>query len=122
MTRLERSARLRERRDYVRVQRTASRSQSRHFILLTAKRPKFLESVEGPRLGITASKKVGNAVARNRIKRRLRAWFREVREDVVDRDFVVIARRGAPELSYPELVAQLSELLPQRAARENDRS
>lgn len=119
MARLERSARLRERRDYLRVQRTASRSQSRHFILLTAKRPQFLQHVEGPRLGITASKKVGNAVARNRVKRRLRAWFREVRGDLTDRDFVVIARRGAPDLSYPELVAQLSELLPRTAAHED---
>jgi len=49
---------------------------------------------DGRRVGYTASKKVGNAVSRNRAKRRLRAAVREVMTDAAlpAHDYVVIAR------------------------------
>lgn len=52
---------------------------------------------EGPRVGFTCSKKVGNAVARNRAKRRLRAAARAVLPQVArpDWDYVLIGRAGA---------------------------
>jgi ribonuclease P protein component len=53
---------------------------------------------------------VGNAVVRNRVKRRLREFVRLHRHDLPPaRDFVVIAKPGAAELSYAELVAELRE-------------
>jgi ribonuclease P protein component len=53
---------------------------------------------------------VGNAVVRNRVKRRLREFVRLHRRDLPPaRDFVVIAKPGAAELSYAELVAELRE-------------
>ena len=63
------------------------------------------------RIGITASRKVGPAVARNRIKRGVREWFRRSRNDFEgDVDVVVIARRSATELSGPQLAARLASL------------
>jgi ribonuclease P protein component len=51
-----------------------------------------------PRIGITVSSKVANAVGRNRVKRWVREAFRAVRADLPAVDLVVVARRGAPEM------------------------
>jgi ribonuclease P protein component len=71
-----------------------------------------------PRLGITASRKVGNAVTRNRIKRGVREWFRHSRDELPDAvDVVVIARRGAAELTGSEIAVRLEELLRRSRSR-----
>jgi len=66
--------------------------------------------VRGARLGLTVSRRVGGAVVRNRVKRRVREWFRTgaVRRTPVD--LVVIARPGAAVLSYGELSRELDGL------------
>jgi ribonuclease P protein component len=54
------------------------------------------DDTSGPRLGITASRRVGGAVQRNLVKRRIREWFRQSKGTLpADLDLVVIARRGA---------------------------
>jgi len=71
------------------------------------------------RLGLTVSRKVGNAVARNHVKRRVREWFRVEREALPkDVDLVVIAKPGAAELDAAGVRASLRRALtskPQRA-------
>ena len=63
------------------------------------------------RLGLTVSRRVGNAVVRNRVKRRIREWFRRVgREIAHGRDLVVIARRGAAQHDGTQSFTELSEL------------
>lgn len=69
-------------------------------------------SAVGCRLGITTSRRVGGAVVRNRIKRRVREFFRQYREQIDPvRDLVVIARSAAAELSYAEIKRELSGAL-----------
>ena len=71
-----------------------------------------LSPEHAPRLGITASRKVGNAVARNRVKRAVREWFRTERRSLsADRDYVVILRAKACELSAGDLARELSVAL-----------
>lgn len=48
-----------------------------------------------PRIGITVSSKVGNAVERNRVKRWVREAWREIRPELPPVDLVVIARPAA---------------------------
>jgi len=63
------------------------------------------------RIGITVSRKVGNAVVRNRIKRRVREYFRMHRLAVPKPwDFHVIAKKPASFLSTQETVAMLAGL------------
>lgn len=50
-----------------------------------------------PRLGITVTRKVGNAVRRNRIKRLVREWFRKSGQGLGAWDFNVIVKRDIPE-------------------------
>ena len=63
------------------------------------------------RLGVTVSRKVGNAVVRNRVKRRIREWFRRDGQTLVaGRDIVVIARSSAAGLSGTAASAELCRI------------
>ncbi len=66
-----------------------------------------------PRVGFTASKRVGNAVARNRVKRRLRAVVDEVLPlyAAPGHDYVVIGRRATLERDYEDLKGDLRQAL-----------
>jgi len=99
------SARLRRRREYLRVQRSGKRSHTRSFVVV--RQP---GSSGMPRLGVTVSSKVGNAVVRNRIKRRVRESFRIHRSRMATGvDVVVIAKHGAHDLSYHQIEQELLE-------------
>lgn len=62
------------------------------------------------RFGFTASATLGNAVARNRLKRRLREAVRSLAV-APGWDVVINSRRGAAEASYDQLRSQLAELI-----------
>jgi ribonuclease P protein component len=63
------------------------------------------------RLGVTVSRKVGHAVVRNGVKRRIREWFRSGRAAMRPGiDLLVIARRGAVGRVAAELDAALCRL------------
>ena len=65
------------------------------------------------RLGLTASKKIGNAVRRNRTRRRLRALARTelAKRARPGTDYVMIARHDTAERSWDDLVADLHKSL-----------
>jgi ribonuclease P protein component len=65
------------------------------------------------RLGITVTKKIGNAVVRNRMKRRLRALAREVLPDagIAGADHVLIGRAGGVERDFSALCQELGKAL-----------
>lgn len=97
-----RERRIRRRADFLRVQAIGERATSRHFVILVAARedgPEVHSRALPSRLGIVATKKVGDATMRNRIKRVCRECFRLWPGFVPDGiDLVVIARSGADEL------------------------
>jgi ribonuclease P protein component len=76
---------------------------------------------EGIRIGLTASRKCGNAVKRNRIRRRLRAAAREAFADGAPQaDVVAVARAETLAAPYDELVRSLrSALTKARAQRKH---
>ncbi len=83
------------------------------FVLLT--RP---NDGQGIRYGITVTKKIGNAVVRNRMKRRFRELLRAALPDngLPDHDHVLIGRAGGVERDFGQLAKELGYVLA--AARE----
>ena len=63
----------------------------------------------GPRFGFTVTKKVGNAVVRNRIRRRLKAALSELAADHAESsyDYVVVARLQALDHPFADLKSDL---------------
>jgi ribonuclease P protein component len=63
----------------------------------------------GVRVGFTASRKVGNAVMRNRAKRRLRAAAAQVlsNKGKLGMDYVLIARAATAERPFATLLTDL---------------
>jgi ribonuclease P protein component len=89
--------------DFQRIYRQGSSTASRFLVLYSFRRPAAMDA-EGPRLGLSVSKKLGGAVVRNRVKRLLREAFRGCAGHLAEEyDLVVIAR---PQLL--ELVARES--------------
>lgn len=111
--RFRRSDRLLLPRDFQRVARQGTRIASGDFVVLVAPARRGA-GARGDirRLGVTASRKVGPAVQRNRLKRGIREWFRHSRGKFEENvDIVVIARPGARELDPKQLRTQLDALL-----------
>lgn len=104
------SNRLLKREDFLRIGAAGRKIKTRHFIIVFDRNDSGLR-----RLGITASKKTGGAVQRNRIKRLIREIFRLNRMRLADStDYIVIAGRGAWRLSFDEVKEELMKALGSR--------
>lgn len=99
-------ARLRKRPEFLNLSRWGKKIHAPHFVIIT--RPNDREEA---RLGVTVSSKVGNAVGRNRVKRLVRECFRRYRHQIVpSQDVLVIARKGAVNLSCGEVENELKQI------------
>jgi len=111
--------RLRKRADFLGVA-TGPRAAAAAFVLQARERPDT-----GPsRVGFTVSKKVGNAVERNRVRRRLREVVRLSDAEGLrpGNDYVLVGRRAALDLPFARLKEDFSRALdqvhrPRRASR-----
>ena len=101
--RLPRAARVRRRPEYLSIQNRGRRVGGAHLLLF---------GLPGTgRLGITVSRKVGDAVARNRVKRWVRDCFRRGRGAFpASFDLVVVARPGAADAGHATVCRELKAL------------
>jgi ribonuclease P protein component len=85
------------------------------FVLLV--RPRGDDS-PAMRLGITVTKKIGNAVVRNRMKRRFRSLAREILPEagLAGADHILIGRAGGVERDFEDLRRELGKALARATA------
>ena len=100
--------RLRQRADFVKAA-SAAKAHAAGFVLQARERG----DSDPPRVGFTVSKKVGNAVERNRVRRRLREVVRLTGVDRMQtgRDYVLVGRRAALDLAFDRLIDDMSGAL-----------
>jgi len=95
--------RVRKRTDYLRIQQAGHRVVSPGFVFMLRRSAPG----QSPRLGITASRRVGNAVERNRAKRLVREAFRALRTTwPTGMDVVVIVRQALGNMKLGAVVAE----------------
>lgn len=77
--------------------------------------------ISGPRFGFTVTKKLGGAVVRNRIRRRLKAVLQAVAGQAADSyDYVVVARLAARDRDYQELEEEMVRALARVVSERRD--
>ena len=109
--RITKEMRLRRRAEYVAVQTEGKKLHGRHVLALARKQS---DPVLVGRLGITVTKKVGNAVVRNRIKRLIREWMRLHGWVPTGWDLVIVAKDSAArQLHLDDFAPDLSKIVRQ---------
>ena len=112
--------RLKRRADFLRVAAARRKWAAPGLILQAAPQPDSESTEAEIRVGFTASRKVGNAVKRNRARRRLKALVREMIAADADPglDLVLIARTATVDRPFDELRRDLRQSLQRtKAAR-----
>lgn len=103
---LPKCERLLVRPDFVNVNQSGKRRQSKHFIIRYVR-----NGLEYSRLGVTAGKKTGNAVQRNRAKRLMREFFRLHKSRIPKGyDVLIIAKKEAGSLNLCKVDKELGEI------------
>lgn len=98
--------RILKRSDFTHVSRFGKKLHNRHFIATFCP-----GRSKKTRLGITVTKKIGNAAARNRIKRFTREYYRLNRHKITDDwDINIIARKEAVDLSSDQAFSSLRNI------------
>jgi ribonuclease P protein component len=107
---LPKHRRLAKRREFLRVYETGRKLFSRYAVLFFSE-----NGLDHSRIGVTATKKSGKAIVRNRLKRWTREVYRRQREplglDARSLDFVVNVKPAAAETSFDEFSRELSRVL-----------
>ncbi|MDQ0222793.1 ribonuclease P protein component [Streptococcus moroccensis] len=103
---MKKSYRVKREKDFSAIFKQGQNIANRKFVLyhLETEQKHF-------RVGLSVSKKLGNAVVRNQIKRLMRHVLITHRQQIKAEDFVLIARKGVEDLNYHEIEKNLLHVL-----------
>lgn len=97
-----------KRQDFLLAAKHGGKIVTSTFVLQANKRAAGHPSGKPARIGLTVTKKMGNAAARNRIKRRLREAVRHAKPPMRDyHDYVIISRSSALDCPFEKLLADM---------------
>ncbi len=105
--RMTKDMRLRRRQEFLAVQSSGRKIHGKLFLALVETRA----GAPVGRVGLTVTKRIGNAVTRNRIKRRTREWLRRHGWVPAGCDVVLVAKEGAATSSVEEHGRDLQRLV-----------
>ena len=106
--RMTKAMRLRRRQEFVAVQSSGRKIHGKLFLALVVDTG---ASAPTGRVGLTVTKRIGNAVTRNRIKRRAREWLRRHGWVPAGRDVVFVAKEAAATATSAEVGADLARVM-----------
>lgn len=114
--------RLKQRREFLRVAAVGRKWVAAGLILQAMRHPADERARASVRVGFTVSRKVGGAVVRNRVRRRLRAAMEKVfpGQAAAGYDFVIIGRAATVKRSFGALVGDLETALRRLGAHRED--
>lgn len=100
--------RIKKNEEFQRVFKSGKSFANRQFVVYSYRK----EEQQEFRIGLSVSKKIGNAVTRNRIKRYIRQAFLEMKDELRnDMDYVIIARHQAAKIDFHETKKSLQHVL-----------
>lgn len=111
---MQKQYRLGSNRQFQYVYRRGKRVANRELVFLYVKSSR-------KKIGFSVSKKIGNAVTRNTIKRRLREILRPQLPELPKGFYVLIARPGIEKISFSELSQSVQQLLKKTSCRDSAR-
>ncbi len=105
---MQKNYRLAKREDFNKVYRFGKSSANRQFVIYVKKQ----HDVEQFKLGISVSKKIGNAVVRNRMKRLIKEIVRHHADHIISQvQIIIIVRKPAVGLDYNDVQKSIVHLL-----------
>lgn len=117
-TAVQKENRLTRREDFNKIYRYGKSAANHQFVVYYMPQPAALPG-RTFRLGVSVSKKLGNAVVRNRLRRMMKEIVRLNGERIVPRtDFILIARKPAAEMDYQEMEKSILHVLKRAALLE----
>ncbi|MBL1229329.1 ribonuclease P protein component [Enterococcus sp. BWB1-3] len=104
---MKKSYRVKKEKEFQRVFLSKDSYANRRFVVYILKREQ-----KHFRVGISVGKKIGNAVTRNAVKRKIRASIYTLKDQIDESyDFIIIARQGVQDLTSEEVMTNLKHVL-----------
>ena len=105
---MKKSYRVKKEKEFQQVFNKKQSCANRRFVVYVLDKPEQKHF----RVGISVGKRIGNAVTRNAVKRKIRASLFQLQGNIkTEIDFIVIARPGLEELTSEEVKANLKHVL-----------
>lgn len=108
--------RLKKNKEFQIVFKNGKSYANRQFVLYFLKK----DNQDKYRVGLSVSKKIGNAVTRNQVKRYVKQVFIELNDELLQNmDYVIIARKPTSEMDFHEVKKSLEHLFFKAKVRRN---